>query len=75
MYKVKKVGGESEHADVVPYPLLLVLCDAFSDPSDVSYFLVIKSAYSARQKRGNADLFPQLHPGIYHCMSELPCED
>lgn len=29
----------SEYSNIVPYPVLLILGDAFSDPCDVTYFL------------------------------------
>lgn len=71
----KEDDDGSEDADIIAYPLLLILRDAFCDPSDVPDLLLRRSATQQNRKLNTyAYLFPKLDPSIYNAMCELPCE-
>jgi hypothetical protein len=48
---IQTISIQSEDSDVIPYSVLLVLGDAFSDPRDVAYFLRRVSIPAANQHR------------------------
>jgi hypothetical protein len=64
---------QSENANIVPNPLLLVLRNAFCYPSDISNFLLIVSLFHKTKTRPTY-LLAQFNPRVHHSMCELPRE-